>query len=119
AGPRAPLLLTVHGLEVFLPALRRLAHFRGPAGLYRRLLGRWLALRSLQRAQGVISIAGRYTETILGPALAGKRIFYIANPVADAFFGVPDLAPDAPPVVLSPWPIPVLNNVRGLGHASA
>src|SRR5215218_6177005 len=99
--PGTPLILTVHGLEVFAPIVRRFAHFAGPAGLYRRFLVRWLARASLRPAQGVISTAGPYIEEALGRAVAGKQIFCIDNPIGAAFFAVPDLPPEGPPVVLS------------------
>jgi glycosyltransferase involved in cell wall biosynthesis len=90
AVPRhVDLILTIHGVEIFVPSMMQTAHFRGLAGLYRRKLSGWIASRSVRNSKAVISIAGTYITQVMDALLGGKTISNIENPVGRAFFDLP------------------------------
>lgn len=95
------LLLTIHGVEVFAPAMKNMPEFRGIAGLYRRMISLWIVRQSLWRARIVISIAGNYTRTVLGNRLQGKQVVDIFNPIADEFFSLMPAVPHQSPIILA------------------
>jgi glycosyltransferase involved in cell wall biosynthesis len=85
---RRPLVLTVHGLEMLSTRMRRARVFSGPVGVLRRRLAGLAMDLSVERCDAVVSISP-YVEQFLGDRLADKPRAAIANPVAPAFFDVP------------------------------
>jgi glycosyltransferase involved in cell wall biosynthesis len=81
-----PLVLTIHGFELFNPALNTISYFRGLRGAYQRWLRYMVLSRSIHNAHAIVSIAGTYVSQMLGNLLEKKRIFYIENPVSPDFF---------------------------------
>lgn len=90
APANIPLVLTIHGLHLFVPAMQKTAHFRGPVGVYRRWIEGRIVRQSVRKAQAVISIAGDYVPLVMGGLLDGKPVYEIANPIAvDVWEAVP------------------------------
>jgi glycosyltransferase involved in cell wall biosynthesis len=81
------LLLAIHGIEAISQQMKSTHHFRGLKGIYRRWTGNLIISKSIKHARGIISNAGDYTLAF--PRLIkGKKIFYIANPIAPEFFHI-------------------------------
>ena len=114
-----PLVLTVHGLELLAPAMRRSAQFRGPIGWYRRATGRWILERSVRKSNAVISIAGDYVPRFLGRMLGGKPVHCIPNPIADDAWPEVRHEGDPEPLVLCVGDIIERKNALGLVRAFA
>ena len=118
--PGTPMVLTIHGVEVYVPQTRRLHHYRGLRGLYRRSAERWMIEESLSRANAVVSIAGDYVPRILGKRRLGDRpVFKIANPIADGFWTTGPDEPGSGSRILCVGEITELKNAVGLVHALA
>ena len=86
-----PLVVTIHGLEMFSPgspSTPALRTFAGPLGRTRRRAATLVMDLQLQRAAATICISP-YVEHLLGPRLARTETFRIDNPVDPAFFGLP------------------------------
>ncbi len=81
ASAKIPLVLTIHGLHLFVPVMLETAHYRGPVGIYRRWIEGWIVRQSVRRAQAVISIAGDYVPSVMGEIMNGKPVYEIANPI--------------------------------------
>ncbi|GAC1384142.1 MAG: glycosyltransferase [Herpetosiphon sp.] len=117
--PPHPSVVTLHGVEAFDRSLQHQQHFRGAAGMYRRIVLRWTTRESIRRAQGLISIAADYLPTVLGHMLDGKAVFALYNPISDAFFGVDGTVQRREPVVLYAGIIDDRKNILGLVTAFA
>ena len=85
---KVPLVLTIHGLEIFTPAMLKTAIFRGPVGLYRKWSSGWIARQSVAKAGAVISIAGDYVPRVMGTLLKNKPVYNIANPIPVDAWGI-------------------------------
>lgn len=81
-----PLVVTIHGVELFEPKMLNTRHFQGIVGIYRRWIGKQIFKHSLQNAEGVISIAGQYIPQLINEFLDGKEVYFIPNPVRDFWF---------------------------------
>ncbi len=81
APPTMPMVMTIHGLGLFTPAILRTDHYRGPVGFYRRCIGGWIVRQSVMRAKAVISTAGDYVAHAMQGMLNGKPVYEIPNPV--------------------------------------
>ncbi len=95
-----PLLLTVHGLEVFSNFIKHDKHFRGVLGSYRKCAVEHITRESIARCQAAISIAGEYLGEVAGHLLRDRTIYNIGNPVADSFFQVSPIPVNDSDVVL-------------------
>lgn len=86
-----PLVLTIHGLEIFNPAMLKTDALRGLAGLYRKWVGGWIFRQSVTKAGAIISIAGDYVPRVISTLLNNKHVYNIANPILpDEWYGVPE-----------------------------
>ena len=83
---KIPLLLSIHGIESLVPTTFSLNHFSGFVGYYRRLIGKYISLHSLQQADAIICNSGKYVTNILESLLKSKKKYYVFNPIADDFF---------------------------------
>lgn len=82
-----PLVVTIHGVELFEPAMLNTRHFQGIIGMYRRWIGKQIFKHSLQHAEAVISIAGEYISQLIKDFFDGKELYYfIPNPIGDFWF---------------------------------
>jgi glycosyltransferase involved in cell wall biosynthesis len=116
----SPMLLTVHGLEHISPSVKGSEKYRGAAGIYRKVLSRWLMDKSVANCTAVVSIAGDYTVRAMGSSLPRtKPLFYIPNPVADEFFSLPPGNPRRWDQALSVSVIDERKNILGLVRAFA
>ncbi len=86
--PSQKLILSIHGIEAFSKEMKRVQHFRGLPGLYRNTTGKILATENIRKACGIIANAGEYTIKDIPELTAGKKIFYIANPIIPDFFNI-------------------------------
>jgi len=87
AAPKnIPLIVTIHGVEVYSKEMRATNHFSGFKGLYRYLFLHLINKSSIRKADAIVSIAGNYVEQIVGEELVNKKIFHIPNPVDEIFF---------------------------------
>lgn len=114
ASPADRLLLTIHGVEAFVPVMRRVPHYRGLVGKYRLLLTFHMVRRSIANASAIVSIAGDYVPGLFRPLLMGKRIYGIENPVDEAFFQCRDLRVDSSAIALSVGSVIPRKNLVGL-----
>lgn len=76
-----PLVLTVHGLEWFVPEMRAAQRYTGPLGAYRKLAEGLLIRRCLRKASAIVGMSGPFVPETIGPMLQGKRIRGIPNPL--------------------------------------
>jgi Glycosyltransferase len=77
-----PLVLTVHGIEWFLPGdMGTTNRYAGAIGAYRRLAEGLLIRRSLAKASTVVAISVPFVPETIGAMLQGKRVRGIPNPI--------------------------------------
>jgi glycosyltransferase involved in cell wall biosynthesis len=119
APANIPMVLTIHGVELFVPAMRKAGRFRGSVGIYRRWIESRIFRRSLARACAVISIAGRYVPQVMGKLLDGKPVYEIANPVDVGAWEAGPKAHDLDDRILCVGEINEAKNTLGLVRAFA
>ena len=89
APDACPVVLTVHGLEWFSPTMSTTPRYAGLAGAYRRWAERRLILHCVAKSAAVVSIAGPFAPTLMGPMLGSKIVRCIPNPlVTDSWISV-------------------------------
>jgi len=79
APATSPLVLTVHGLEWFVPEMRTAERYAGPVGAYRRWAEGLLIRRCLTKASAIVAMSGPFVPETIGPMLQGKRVRGIPN----------------------------------------
>ncbi len=84
-----PMVLTIHGVELFEPQMWNTRHFQGMVGMYRRWIGYQLFKRSIENADIVISIAGEYLSNVLKGLLDREKVYFIPNPIREFWFEYP------------------------------
>lgn len=113
-----PMVLTIHGVELFEPEMLNTRHFQGFVGMYRKWIGRQIFKRSTKNANGVISIAGEYIPKVMGGMLDKKPIYMIPNPIREFWFDLPqETNVDPGPFVLYVGNIIEGKNALGLVQA--
>ena len=81
APDTCPVVLTMHGFEWFSPVMSTTHRYTGLAGAYRRWAERRLIVQSLSKSAAIVSIAGPFGPSLMGPMLKSKPIRYIPNPL--------------------------------------
>lgn len=82
APATSPLVLTVHGIEWFLPEeMSATKRYAGAVGAYRRLAEGLVIRRCLAKASTIVAISIPFVPETIGPMLQGKRVHGIPNPL--------------------------------------
>jgi glycosyltransferase involved in cell wall biosynthesis len=76
-----PLVLTVHGLEWFVPEMRGSRRYAGVVGACRRVAEGALIRACLSKATAVVAMPGPFVPTTLGQMLGGRSVRGIPNPL--------------------------------------
>ena len=83
APKKCPLLMTIHGVEVFAPYMKKSLHFNGLSGLLRQWGVKLNIKVAIKNTQAIVSIAGDYLPRIMSPLLDSKTIYNIPNPLSE------------------------------------
>jgi glycosyltransferase involved in cell wall biosynthesis len=81
APRKCPLVVTVHGLEWFVPEMGPTRRYAGLTGAYRRVAERALIRVSLTKATAIVAMPGPFVPRALGCMLRGKTVHGIPNPL--------------------------------------
>jgi glycosyltransferase involved in cell wall biosynthesis len=83
-----PLILTIHGLEIYNSDMDKIDLFKGPLGLYRREICKLINNISIKNASIIISIAGKYINKTLSDKIKNKKVVNIYNPINHDYFKI-------------------------------
>lgn len=87
AAPRNfPVIMTIHGVEVFVSCMKKTSHFKGLTGLSRQWGLKSNIKAGLRKAQTIISIAGDYLPQVMSPLLDSKAVYNIPNPLSESIW---------------------------------
>jgi glycosyltransferase involved in cell wall biosynthesis len=83
---KIPLLLSIHGIEVYSPKGKKLKSFSGLVGNYRKIFSKYIAKLCIQKSNGIVSNGGDYIPSILNNIISTRKIYQIFNPISPDFF---------------------------------
>lgn len=96
APAEIPLVVTVHGLELFSASMRANRRYGGAVGIYRRVAEHQVVRSSLHKATAVVAVPGPFVPRVLGSMLEGRLYRGIPNPlVSGRWFAVAPTSDDA------------------------